>query len=88
MSLMQITIDSNRCQVPIECRKCAIICPQAVFRFMPAKVERFKPTEAKDWVLYVGFRAACVGCMDCVKVCPEKAIRVKVVTKVGKGSGR
>lgn len=79
MSLVEITIDTRRCQVPVECRKCLTVCPQAVFRIKPLRVEKFKETEPQDWGLRVGFRDACVVCMDCVKICPQKALKVKVL---------
>jgi NADH-quinone oxidoreductase subunit I len=80
MSIMEISIDSEKCPVPAECRICLRICPQAIFKLIPTKVEKFKPTDDKDWGLEVWFRDACVGCMDCVKACPKAAIRVKVIS--------
>jgi NADH-quinone oxidoreductase subunit I len=78
MSMVDIAIDRQRCPVPLDCRKCITICPQAVFELIPTNLRRFEEVARQDWVLRVRYRPDCVACMDCVKVCPQKALKVKV----------
>ena len=74
----QIAIDKEKCITPYDCKRCLQICPQAVFAVAPTVVERFKETESANYEVQAVFRDKCVVCMDCVKVCPKGAIRVKV----------
>jgi NADH-quinone oxidoreductase subunit I len=74
----QIEIDKNKCPTPYECKKCLQICPQAIFAVAPTKVERFKETAPEDYEVQAVFMDKCVLCMDCVKVCPTGAIKIKV----------
>jgi len=74
----QVTIDKEKCTTPFECKKCLQVCPQAVFVVGPTNVERFKETDPRDYDVQAVFRDKCIGCMDCVKVCPTGAIRVKI----------
>ena len=73
----QIEIDKNKCPTPYECKKCLQICPQAVFAVAPTKVERFKETAPEDYEVQAVFKDKCVLCMDCVKLCPTGAIKIK-----------
>lgn len=72
-----IEIDKNKCVTPFECKKCLQICPQAVLLVTATKVERFKETDPENYEVTALYRDKCVVCMDCVKVCPTGAIRVK-----------
>jgi NADH-quinone oxidoreductase subunit I len=83
MSLMEITIDREKCKVPAACGKCLAICPQAVFKLHLATIEKFKEAQDEDWHLDAWYWTKCSGCMECVKICPLDAIRVKV-RKTGK----
>ncbi len=74
--LPSITIEKTKCPLPVECRKCLSLCPTAVFSLKVDKVEKFKETDASGYSLYAKYRAACTGCMDCVKVCPQGAITI------------
>ena len=74
----QIIIDKTKCITPYECKKCLQICPQAVFGVAPTRVERFKETSPEDYEVQAVFRDKCTVCMDCVKVCPTGAVKVKV----------
>jgi NAD-dependent dihydropyrimidine dehydrogenase PreA subunit len=72
-----IEIDKKKCTIPFECKKCLQICPQAVFAVAPTKVERFKETDPENYEVQAVFRDKCVVCLDCVKMCPTGALRVK-----------
>jgi len=72
-----IEIDRSKCTTPFECKRCLQVCPQAVFAVAPTRVERFRETDPEDYEVQAVFRDKCVACMDCVKVCPKDALRVK-----------
>ena len=73
----QIAIDKERCITPYECKRCLQICPQAVFAVAPTKVDRFKETEPENYEVQAVFRDKCTVCMDCIRVCPTGAIKIK-----------
>jgi len=74
----RIDIERGKCLTPFECKRCLQVCPQAVFVVAPTKVERLKHTAPEDYEVQAVFRDKCTVCMDCVRVCPTDAIRVKV----------
>lgn len=76
---MQITIDYSRCRSPLDCAKCAVACPEAVFVMKPTKIEKFKETRSDDYRLFALYDMMCTGCMRCVDVCPENALEIKKV---------
>jgi NADH-quinone oxidoreductase subunit I len=75
--LPTIEIDKGKCITPFECKKCLQVCPQAVFAVAPTKVDRFKETDPEYYEVEAVFRDKCVICMDCVKICPTHALKVK-----------
>lgn len=74
----KIEIDHKLCVTPYQCKICLQICPQAVFAVMPTKIERFRETDPEDYEVVPVFRDKCIVCMDCIKACPQGAIKVKV----------
>lgn len=75
----QIDIDQDRCTTPFACKRCLQVCPTAVFRVFPAKMQRLvenDPEEPGTYRLNVGYRDKCTGCDLCVEVCPVDALRV------------
>ena len=74
----QIEIDRTKCITPFECKKCLQICPQAVLAVAPTKVEPLKETDPVNYEVQAVFRDKCTVCMDCVRVCPTRAIKTKV----------
>ena len=75
--LMEISINKEKCKVPLNCKKCLQICPQCVFKLHPTGITRFVEIPAENWHLGISFPDLCVGCMECVKICPEKALKVR-----------
>lgn len=73
-----IEIDKIKCITPFECKKCLQICPQAVLAVTATKAERFKETDPENYEIIAVYRDKCVVCMDCVNVCPTRAIIIKV----------
>ncbi len=76
---MRISIDYSKCTSPLDCAKCAVACGEAVFVMKPAKIEKFKETKSQDYRLYALYESLCTACMDCVNVCPVKALEIKEV---------
>jgi len=83
-----IDIDYAKCTTPFDCKKCLLVCPTSVLSVQAIKVERFKETDPREpgaYMLLPIYRDRCIGCMDCVKVCPQDAIRVKFPKEVASG---
>ncbi len=77
----RITIDHEKCTTPFDCKKCLLVCPQAVLEVYPIKVEKFKETDKKEPGAYklVGFyRDKCTMCNKCIEVCPVDAITISL----------
>lgn len=74
--LPTFTIDHEKCVAPLNCRACLLACPSAVLGARPTKVEKFKETDVRDYRVYAAYRPACIGCMDCVRVCPTGALQI------------
>lgn len=74
----EIEIDRDKCTKPYDCKICLQICPEAVFMVQPNKIEPYKETNPEDYKLVATWRDKCVACMDCVKSCPNDALKIKV----------
>jgi len=75
--LPTITIDDKKCNDPLACRKCLLVCPTHVLglgtKVGPRKFQEIDPSQfIVDGVRF----EKCTGCMDCVTVCPKSAIQV------------
>ena len=78
---MEIIIDHNKCKLPVTCGKCLQVCPLCVFKLHPTNIKRFEEIPLENWELHLSFPDLCAGCMECVKICPEKAIKVRPMKK-------
>jgi NADH-quinone oxidoreductase subunit I len=77
--MLKLEIDREKCQIPFDCKKCIVECPQMVFTVGAVKVEKFKETDPKEpgtYHLNAFYMDKCSGCGDCVAVCPEEAIKI------------
>jgi NADH-quinone oxidoreductase subunit I len=80
--MVKIEVNYERCQTPFDCKKCLVICPQAVFVVGAVKVERFKETDPKEpgaYQLTPFYLDKCTACGDCVNVCPQDALKISTV---------
>ena len=74
-----IYIDYDKCTTPFDCKICLRKCPQSCFEANPTYVQKFFETDKK---VQHSFRVTpfyvdkCTMCMDCVNLCPVKAITV------------
>jgi ferredoxin len=76
----KIEIDSGKCTTPLACRKCALICPQVVFyadRAAPfPRLAEFDVNDPGKYVMTTKCDYACIGCNECIDVCPVDAITI------------
>lgn len=76
----QVLVDFHACGGK---RTCIDVCPTDVFEMQPTTVRN--PLFRLKINIHGGLQAvpvnaeACIGCMECVKVCPELAIAVDLV---------
>ncbi len=75
--LPRISIDTARCTDPLSCCLCLRSCPEsvlAVSAMTPAGV--FKETDRHDYAIVGIHLLFCTGCQECIRVCPQKAIKI------------
>lgn len=78
---VSITVDKNKCRFslfdPTGCKKCLEVCPPVVFGCVPAEERKYgsAPTVYK---LTIVWEELCNGCGVCVRICPQKAISIKM----------
>ena len=75
--LPTIAVDDKKCNDPLSCRKCLLICPAHVLgigtKVGPRKFQEIDPSQ----FVVSGVRFdKCTGCLECVNICPEGAIHV------------
>ena len=75
--LPRITVDDEKCNDPLSCRKCLLICSAHVLglgtKVGPQKFREIAPSQ----FIVSGVRLEkCTGCMDCVNTCPKGALQV------------
>lgn len=75
----KIHINWDKCLIPMDCKKCLQICPQAIFDVRPMKMVRLRETDKKEpgaFKLFAYYRDKCTACNDCVRVCPVNALTI------------
>ncbi|MBF7082746.1 4Fe-4S dicluster domain-containing protein [Desulfallas sp. Bu1-1] len=76
----KMTVDNQKCNVPLTCKKCLELCPQAVFALITLKYVKYVETNINEPYAYAVrpmHRDKCTGCMECVNACPRDAITVQ-----------
>jgi ferredoxin len=80
-----IDIDRTRCTTPFDCKRCLRICPPAVLSVHVVRNERGIETDKTvpgSYILAVGYRDKCTGCMKCVEICPHDALTVAMPEEI------
>ena len=80
--IMMPVIDKNKCEAK---EKCTAVCPYSVFEIRSLTSEekkvlpffiRFKVRAHGNKQAFVVHADQCHACSDCIKACPEKAIKL------------
>ncbi len=77
--IAKIEIDYTLCKDPLVCRRCLGVCPSVVFVCGPTKIWKGRETETNEYRIVGRYVDKCSGCGDCVKVCPNDAIKLEFV---------
>ncbi|MCL4552031.1 MAG: hypothetical protein M1305_00530 [Candidatus Marsarchaeota archaeon] len=82
----KIEINATKCTVPLDCRRCLQVCPQAVFSVEATAFPRLREqdhTKPGTYALYAKWRYACTQCNECISVCSVGAISITAAGKEG-----
>ena len=75
--LPTIIVDDEKCEDPLSCRRCLIICPTHVLGLgTDVGAQKFLETDTSHFIVRPVRFDKCSGCMDCVDGCPQSAIQV------------
>jgi len=75
--LATITVDDEKCKDPFSCRKCLLICPTHVLGLgTSVGPEKFREIDPRHFIVRGVRFEKCTGCMECIEICPHKAIQV------------
>lgn len=75
--LPTITVDDKKCNDPLSCRRCLLICPAHVLG-LGTKVgpRKFQEIDRSQFIVSGVRFEKCTACMECVNICPKSAIQV------------
>ena len=83
--LATITVNDEKCNDPLSCRKCLLVCPSHVLGLgTSVGPQKFQEIDASHFILRGVRFDKCTGCMECVEVCPKNAIQVSFDGGMGK----
>jgi len=74
-----VEVDHEKCTVPMYCKLCLQVCPQACFQVHNIEFERFRESNREEpgaYVLTAPNRYACTMCGVCTDICPVGAITI------------
>ncbi|MBE9501902.1 MAG: 4Fe-4S binding protein [Dehalococcoidia bacterium] len=75
--LATITVNDEKCNDPLSCRKCLLVCPTYVLGLgTSAGAHKFKEIEPEHFIVRGVRFDKCTGCMKCAEVCPKNAVQV------------
>lgn len=77
MPLPQILVDDEKCENPLSCRRCLLICPFHVLGLgTSVGPQKYKEIDPHCFVVRGVRFQFCTGCLRCVEVCPTDAIEI------------
>jgi NADH-quinone oxidoreductase subunit I len=77
--LPTISIDDNKCQDPLVCRKCLLVCPTRILGLgTSVGPQKYRETDPSRFIVRGVRYQFCTMCMKCVDVCPHDAIKVSL----------
>jgi ferredoxin len=77
--LPTISIDDNKCQDPLSCRKCLLVCPTRILGLgTSVGPQKYRETDPSRFIVRGVRYQFCTMCMKCVDICPHDAIRVSL----------
>jgi NAD-dependent dihydropyrimidine dehydrogenase PreA subunit len=83
--LATITVDDKKCNDPLSCCKCLLVCPSHVLGLgTSVGPQKFQEIDTSHFILRGVRFDKCTGCMECVEVCPKNAIQVSFDGGMGK----
>jgi ferredoxin len=77
MALPQILVDDEKCDDPLSCRRCLLVCPSRVLGLgTSVGPEKYREIDPHHFVVRGVRFQFCTGCLKCVEVCPTDAIQI------------
>lgn len=77
MPLPVITIDDAKCEDPLSCRRCLLVCPTRVLGLgTNVAPQKYRETDPSHFIVRGVRYQFCTLCMKCVEACPHQAIQV------------
>jgi NADH-quinone oxidoreductase subunit I len=77
--LPTISINDNKCQDPLVCRKCLLVCPTRILGLgTSVGPQKYRETDPSRFIVRGVRYQFCTMCMKCVDVCPHDAIKVSL----------
>jgi ferredoxin len=77
MALPQILVDDDKCDDPLSCRRCLLVCPSRVLGLgTSVGPEKYREIDPHHFVVRGVRFQFCTGCLKCVDVCPTDAIQI------------
>lgn len=77
MALPEILVDDEKCDDPLACRRCLLVCPSRVLGLgTSVGPEKYREIDPRHFVVRGVRFQFCTGCLRCVEVCPTDAIQI------------